>query len=443
MVPSVASSNRQMCLNALIPVYPLLALCSSVLATGAPVVLNGDSAYCWFQDERAVVHGHFITATSITRRGRLQTTTWDFTSGKVFIRDLARNFTADDHNVAGLLLRDDGRLMAFYAQHDAEPRMYYRVTKRPGHARSWQREQTFDAGVRRGFTYANPFQLSAEKGRIYNFWRAIEFNPTWSASDDGGKTWSKGANHIYYQKGERPYVKYACNGRDTIHFAFTEAHPNRPGLTSLYHAFYRAGMLCRSDGTAVRALTEGPITPAEATRVYDGTMPETGEAWVWDMALDAFERPVIAYTSHPSPNDIRYRYARWNGKAWDDCQIGFAGRCLYSGEEYYAGGICIDPDHPEIVYLSSNVNPRDGSPSLGGRFEIYTALPTENRRNWQFHALTANSAVDNLRPIVPSGHPGQTFVLWFRGEYRSYQDFKTELVVVTDANLPPIRRRPK
>jgi hypothetical protein len=412
----------------------------SALAASAPVVLNPDGAYCWFQDERALVHGQSMTLASITRHGHLQTTTWNFRDGSVFLSDLARDFTADDHNVAGLLLRDDGRLMAFYAQHNAEARMHYRVTRRRGDPRTWGREESFDAGAAGGFTYANPFQMSAERGRLYNFWRGIDFNPTWSASDDRGKTWSKGANHIYYRKGERPYVKYASNGRDTIHFAFTEAHPNRPGLTSLYHALYSRGRLCRSDWSRIRALTDGPITPAEATKVYDGTNPLTGEAWVWDIALDASEKPVIAYTSHPDPQDIRYRYARWNGRAWVDCQVGFAGRHLYRGEEYYAGGICIDPDHPEVLYLSSSVNPQDGSPTTAGRFEIYRATSADEGRTWHFLPLTTNSAVDNLRPIVPAGHPGQTFAVWFRGSYRTYTDFDTELVALTDAKLPPIRK---
>ncbi len=412
-----------------------------LLATG-PAVLNPDGAWCWFQDDRAVVHGGKLSVSSITRAGQVQITTWDFKTGALNVATLRSNFDRDDHNAAGLLLRHDGRLMAFYARHNREPLMYHRLAARPGDAADWEPEQSYDGGLTDRFTYANPFQLASENNRIYNFWRGKDFNPTWSASDDGGRSWRPAANHIYFRKGERPYVKYASNGVDTIHFVFTEGHPNRPYKTSLYHAFYRRGGLYRSDGTFIRKLEERPVTPAEATRIYDGENTETGEAWVWDVALDRSGRPVVVYSTHPSPEDHRYRYARWNGKAWDDRQIAFAGRRLYKAEGYYSGGIALDPDDLRVVYLSSNVNIRDGQPSSGGRYEIYRGSTRDGGHSWKWRPLTTGSSHDNLRPIVPPRHPKGVFVLWFRGVYRAYTDYETEVVAYTDAKLPLQGARP-
>ncbi len=395
--------------------------------------INPDGAWCWFQDERALVHAGMLTVASITGAGNVQVATRPLSGGAVRIVTLREKFDADDHNTAGLLRRADGRLMAFYARHHREPRMFFRVTVRPDDATDWGPEQSYDAGVAANFTYANPFQLPAEGGRIYNFWRGIDFNPTWSASDDGGATWTRAASHVYFRKDERPYVKYASNARDAIHFAFTEAHPNRTGPTSLYHACYRAGALHRSDGTKVRALAEGPIVPAEATRVYDGAAAGTGEAWVWDIALDPEGRPVIAYTSHPSPEDIRYRYAHWNGAAWEDHQIAFAGKFLCKGQEHYAGGIALDPDRTNVVYLSSNVDIERGTPAPGGRYEIYRGTTHNRGAEWAWEALTHESACDNLRPVVPAGHPGNAFVLFFRGTYPMYTSYRTEVVLFSDA----------
>ena len=410
-------------------------------AAGEPILLNPDGAWCWFQDERAVIYDGKMTVASITRSGDVQATTWDFAKGSIFVKTLRPDFTGDDHNVAALLVRRDGRLVAFYAKHHREPRMYYRVTTRPRDATDWEPEQSYDAGVTSMFTYANPFQLPAEENRIYNFWRGIDFNPTWSASDDNGRSWSDGANHIYFKKGERPYVKYASNNVDTIHFAFTEAHPDRPIQTSLYHAFHRKGSLYTSEGKVVRKLSDGPITPSEATKIYDGKNSPTGEAWVWDMALDSSGNPVIAYTSHLSPNDIRYRYARWTGSAWRDRQIAFGGTRLYRSQEFYAGGICLDPDNPDVVYLSSDVNLHDGKPHRSGHYEIYKGVSRDGGKSWEWLPVTAGSGQDNLRPIVPANHPGDTFVLWFRGTYRSYVDYDTEVVAYTDAKLPPVTKR--
>lgn len=411
------------------------------LIAAEPVVINRDGAWCWFQDERALVWRDKLTTASITRNGTVQASTWDWTTGSIDVTDLRADFGRDDHNVAALLLRDDGRMMAFYAKHHAEPLMHWRISVRPFDVTEWEPERTFNAGVAERFTYANPFQLSGEHGRIYLFWRGAGFNPTWSASDDGGAIWRPGANHIFSQKSERPYVKYASNGRDTIHFAFTEAHPDRPGHTSLYHAFYRLGQLCRSDGTIVRALTDGPVTPEEATRIFDGDGPD-GEAWVWDIALDEAQQPVIAYTSHPSPHDIRYRYARWNGSSWEDREIAFAGERLYKGQEFYAGGICLDPDDTQVVYLSSNVNIAEGSPIPGGRYEIHRGETSDSGATWTWSHLTPGTTRNNLRPIVPARHPGKTFVLWERGDYRSYLDYETEIVALTDADVAPLKKHP-
>jgi hypothetical protein len=422
-----------------IAVALLLTFPSLAALADEPVVINPNGGWCWFQDERAVVYDGKMTVASITREGNVQATTWDFEKGAINTRTLRHDFMRDDHNVAALLVRQDGRLMAFYTMHNKEPRMYFRVTAKPGDASRWGPEMSFDASVTDKFTYANPFQLSAEGGRIYMFWRGIDWNPTWSSTDDLGDTWRNAANHIYFEKGERPYVKYASNNVDTIHFAFTEAHPDRPLLTSLYHAYYKGGVLYTSSGRLVRRMSDGPVRPAEATKVYNGASSPAGEAWVWDIALDSSGRPVIAYTSRLDPMDHRYRYARWNGKGWEDYQIAFGGKRLYEREKFYSGGICLDPDSPNVIYLSSDVNIHDGKPNASGHYEIYRGVTRDGGRNWQWRPITENSTSDNLRPIVPARHPGSTFVLWLRGTYRSYTDYETEVVAFADGVPAPIR----
>jgi hypothetical protein len=404
-----------------------------------PLVLNPDGAWCWFQDERALVYRDKLTVASIGSRGDVQATTWDFKMGTVGIFTLRAGFQVDDHNVPALLLRHDGRLMAFYTMHagpaSMERLMWHRTTEQPYDPSAWGPEESFNAEVPNGFSYANPFQLSGEHDRIYFFWRALGFNPTWTCSDDLGRTWRKGANHIFYKNGERPYVKYAGNGADTIHFAFTDGHPDRPFKNSLWHAYYRNGGLYRSDGTFVRKLAEGPIQVSEATRVYDGVNSPEGEAWVWDIHLDRAGKPVIAYSSHPDAMDHRYRYARWNGQRWEDHQVAFAGTRLYKGQPYYSGGICLDPDDLNVVYLSSDVNLTDGKPNRSGHREIWRGVTGDGGKNWKWEAITSGSSQDNLRPIVPAGHPGKRFVLWFRGRYEAYTKFQTEVVAWTDAKL--------
>ena len=90
-------------------------------------------------------------------------------------------------------------------------------------------------------------------------------------SDDLGGSWKVVGRLIDDGNGNRvrPYVKYASNGRSTIHFIFTEGHPRNEN-NSVYHACYRAGGLYRSDGELIHELTEGPIRSSQATRIFEG-----------------------------------------------------------------------------------------------------------------------------------------------------------------------------
>jgi hypothetical protein len=61
-------------------------------------------------------------------------------------------------------------------------------------------------------------QLSAEGDRVYLFWRGGNFNLSSSTLDSGSSTWSP-ARTLILNPSERPYVKYAGNGVDTIAMA--------------------------------------------------------------------------------------------------------------------------------------------------------------------------------------------------------------------------------
>ena len=106
--------------------------------------------------------------------------------------------------------------------------------------------------------------------------------------------------------GERPYVKYASDGSNTIHFIYTEAHPDSYAGTSIYHMYYRNGGLYQSDGTFITNLVDAPIAPQLGTKIYDGTNA-TGEGWTWDVHLDTNGHPVVPYTAFTLSIDPRYR----------------------------------------------------------------------------------------------------------------------------------------
>lgn len=234
----------------------------------------------------------------------------------------------------------------------------------------------------------------------------------------------------------RPYVKYASNGRDTVHIAYTEGHP-RYYDNSVYHVIYRDGQLRRSDGTPIRALSEGLKSPDEGTLVFKGD--PNNVAWTSDLHIDRRGRPYMAVSVQKDSaglprrqggEDHRYRFARWIGKTWECHEIAYAGTKLYPGEDDYTGNIALDPHDPDIVHISTNADPITGKRLA--HWEIFRGNARGPGR-WTWTPITSNSDVDNIRPIVPIWPGKKHALLWLRGKMRAYTDYTFEVVgFITD-----------
>jgi hypothetical protein len=229
-------------------------------------------------------------------------------------------------------------------------------------------------------------------------------------------------------------VKYASNGLDEIHFIFGEGHPNEfaPG-TSLYHAYYKDGNVYRSDGTPIGKLSDGPIAPDQATKIFAGD--PTNMAWACDLHLDQKGRPFLAYsvTKDREGSDHRYRYARWDGERWQDHEVAMAGSRLYASEVHYTGNISLNPQNPDELYISTNVDPAGGQPLLSSadgkrHWEIFRGITHDSGVTWTWTPVTSNSTADNLRPVVPIDKSNRTLLLWLRGSYATYGSWNLQVV---------------
>ncbi|MGE3779496.1 MAG: BNR-4 repeat-containing protein [Pirellulaceae bacterium] len=423
--------------------------------TAAPILLNDDGAWCWFQDERAwLMDGRLVVGSvangrrDAARRGSVEVATFDLMSQSVARVELFPQLETDDHDAPSLWLRPDGRMLAVFAKHGSENVFYYRLTQSAGDATKWGETRTFSPSASSRITYANLYFLSAEnggRGRLYNFYRGLDasFKPSYAYSDDWGETWQSG--HIVIDVPtsfrHRPYVKYASNGRDAVHLVYTDGHP-RDANNSVYHAVYRSGGLYRSDGTWIGNLDKGLATPQDGTLVFRGDAQNV--AWVSDVHLSAEGHPHVVYSvqknsgglppRHPDAGrDHRYHYAKWDGAAWQQQEIAHGGTRLYPGEDDYTGNICLDPERLPTVYVSTNADPATGRELLSradGRrhFEIYRGTPGPVGGPWQWQPVTQHSTVDNLRPIVPARSKTPGLLLWFRGRYTTYREYETEIV---------------
>jgi hypothetical protein len=221
-------------------------------------------------------------------------------------------------------------------------------------------------------------------------------------------------------------VKIASNGRDAIHFAFTDGHPRNEPQNSVYYVRYRNGEFTRADGSPIGTLADLSLAHQRVDRVYDGRL--TGvRAWVWDVAADERGNPVIVYTRLPEESDHRYHYARWTGEEWFDTEITAAGGWFpqtpageTEPEPHYSGGIVLDHEDPSVVYLSRPVQ---------GAFEIERWWTRDGGSNWRSRAITAGSANDNVRPFVIRGHSGSSpTLLWMENRfYRHCLDYDSAI----------------
>ena len=429
-------------------------------------VLANDGAWTWFNDPRALFNnGNLYFGYNRAADGRSVLSVLNLQSGGVTNLWAGSLTQEDDHDVPGLLVKQDGTMLAIYSRHQSDQFFCYRLSTstNPVTATAWGAEQTNNTGttVGSGMAYSNPYQLAAESGRVYNFARYLNYNPNVFTSADGGATWS--TPQILIQTGSgstRPYVKYCSDYNQRIDILYTDAHPDNY-TNSLYHLYYQGGAFYKSDGTFVKNFANLPILHDSGERgsvVYlysDAAQPDpnqwipTGRAWCWEIAYQNNGSPVCLFQAKvdnvtgTSWSDARiyYYYARWTGTNWQKRFIAQAGRPLYNGQPDYGGGMCLDPLDPDTIYISTDAaNPFDLSTTtnvpLGANYQIWKGVTADGGLTFTWQAVTGSSTVDNLRPYIPRRFGGEPCMLWFRGTYTSYTSFNAEIVGLFTTAVP-------
>jgi hypothetical protein len=415
------------------------------------ITLNDDGFWCWFQDERAVIHNGYLTVGSTaagshdsSRYGDIDAVSMNLKTGEIHRTELANRYVIgtgvyDDHSAPAFMVRPDGTLLAVWTGHYTDTLVKTRATTDPSNPNSWGPTKTFDVG--QPLSYSNPYYLSSED-RIYNFTRSnITPRATWS--DDHGESWTNGNTLV---GGDRPYIKFASNGTDEIHFLVNDGHPGWQDNNSTYHGYYKNGNLYGSDGTVISSLDSGLASASQATLVYQGNAQD--RSWATDLALDPTGKPVAVFSVQHEEDgqvdfdttegfDHRYYYGRWDGSQWQVNQMAYAGTRLFGkdgsdpdSEADYTGLVAIDPDNVNTVYISTNVNPDTGiALSPNNQFhEIFKGVTVDDGLTWDWDAVTVDSGVDNIRPIVPKWDDQNTALLWARGTIVNSSNYDLDIV---------------
>lgn len=413
-----------------------LAGCSPKMA--APGYLTQDGAWCWFSDPRAIYHEQEIVTGWVKADGTIEAAAFDPQNAGIRTTTLYPKLQSDDHDNPAFVETADGRVIATYTTHSGRDGLYMNTTTSKADVLSFGEPvnvHILDSTQLEKFpkvhvTYANPYRLEAENDRLYCFGRWTGYKPNIMWSDDQGKSWSKSkvfiTNHPF-DANNRPYAKYYSDGKSRIHVIFTDGHPRVEPTNSVYYAYYENGAFYRADGTRIADMTTIPFEPKDATVIYQSNEQE-GRAWIADVSADAKGNPVILYTRSPSETDHRYWYARYDGSKWINTEMCQAGKWFpqtpegaTEREPHYFGNLCLNPNDPNVVYLSREIN---------DVFEIERWETKDMGLTWKVDAITENSKLDNIRPYMPrnGSGSGKEVVFWMENQkYIHYTDYQTAI----------------
>ncbi|MGB8319161.1 MAG: T9SS type A sorting domain-containing protein, partial [Ignavibacteriaceae bacterium] len=415
------------------------------IVNGDLIQFSSNGAWCWYQDERAVidkVNNIIIIGSNRTSNGHDYVDIYDIPTGRIRNDDLGY-IGSDDHDTPGLLIRPDGKYLAMFAKHNSDKITQYRIFD----GGTWSADKTFDWNTQPGgadfnTTYSNVYYLSAED-RTYDISRGNGHGgQNFIISTDQGDTWSYGGflttnGNVGYVNG---YFKYCSNGIDRIDFVCTEYHP-RDYNTSIYHGYIKNNQTFKSDGTLVddNIFDKNPSTPQDYTPVFQADTELNGMTMkhCWNTDVQRYSDGTIATivtarTNNDSNNPTHaFIYCRYDGTTWKSTYLGNAGLKLYSSEQDYTGLAAMHPNTPDIIYISTTYDPRDNS--FLTKHEIFKGVTRDSGTTWGWTPITQNSTVDNLRPIVPEWENYKTALIWFRGNYYSAQNISAEIVgIITD-----------
>jgi len=412
-----------------------------------------NGAWSWFMDERAIIDlidddnnpntpdtplllvSSVSSAPSGAEEGDVDLLWRNLSTGVQGEFELHDQLEHDDHNSAALYVRQDGRYVATYTTHSTDRFMRVRISTNPHDPTAWGPAQLIDAAPAntRETTYSNVYNLPNDNGgsgRLYNFVRSDNWDPNILTSDDDGSTWDyRGKLLTAGNRNVRPYTRFATDG-EKIHFITTDHHPNN-FQNNVYHGYIQDGELFDSTGTRLddNLFDTSAVAPSDLTQLFASGTP-TGtdsltRAWTVSVELDNTGNPVALMQArvNGSQDDHRFIYARYDGADWHTHEIAKAGGLLDASENTnYTGLVSIDPHNPNVVYMSTEIDPNTGNLTAGGRYEIYKGNTDDFGASWTWTAITENSTIDNARPLVPDWDGENTALVWMRGNYNFWED---------------------
>lgn len=386
--------------------------------------------WTWFSDPRAiyiqetgeVVVGALQRLTSSTGQRRLAS----YSSSKAVTLGPAgwnEGDNIDDHNLAVSVRLHSDTFFTAYSDHVSPTGLVYTRLSADTTIQSWQSAST--AG-----TLATYAQLHVIGDTLVHIWRdVVTFDGRGVAqwvmrkSGDGGRNWTA-KKLFFWDDAEPAYLISRTTDIDRVDFFVSDTHPGNPISDTncdLFHFYMERDSFFSVDGAFITkdTVTTETLDTITAAHVFDAdTTARNG--WVWDVrasSVGGSNYPVLVYSTILNATDHDYRFAKWNGTAWESSFV-----CSSEGtiadvagsypttEIAYSGGITILQDN--VLFCSRKV---------GGNHELWKYRSGDNGQTWQGVRIIEGNGTDNkqCRPFVPVNLKPDSPVncVWFSGYY--------------------------
>lgn len=307
----------------------------------------------------------------------------------------------DDHNAPSLLILPDGRILVFYVVHDVNNAFFMKESQHAEDISSWtDRKNMQDPSTQEPYNY--PQAKILDNGEIAVFYRVGNYYDSreyFKVSKDNGISWSKATKLIDF--GEKGIYAFVTSRGNQIHIAWSKAQTGSVPKSNVYYLYSPdAGITWLSRNNKRQVL---PIDEKAADIVFNST---DKPAFVWDIVVDSFYNPYIVYSYQNDPHH-EYDFSRWNGKEWVTNKITNS-KELYDSNNFFSGGIVIDPQNVYNVYLSKQ----------RVHLELEKWVSKDLGKSWDMDKkITENSEEDNFRPQVVENYSPNLSLVWSRGIY--------------------------
>lgn len=347
----------------------------------------------------------------INKNGELMIASMNHITGNYSEKKINNTIQGEKTDNPVVLVRQDGKLIVFYAKNETSP-LHKLISTKSEDISSWETDYTFSNTM----PYAFPFQ-SGDK--MYIVYQGSDGYPEIISSTDDGNTF--GVSQKLIQGGTSvPQVRYCMDKTGNLHLVFTKGNPQNEAANKIYYACFKNGNFYKANGSLIKTYsgTSTALTPEEAETVF---VPAGNKCRIGDATVDNSGKPVVVCSSFSADADHNVKYICWNGTNWVEKQI-------TTGVEITAteGGITLDYAVPSVVYLSKP----------GKTFFKYST--GNNGDSWTETAISEGtiSTLTNVRPFVPFNHQSGVFeAIWDRETFILRAGYEMQDILVSPESL--------